>query len=98
MLRRDLYIGRVAWNRAKFIKKPGSRKRIRRERPQSEWRLMERPELHMLGDEVWRAVQDRLAWAGEAYGRKGRGQTLLGRGVHHLLTGFIQCGECGYNR
>ena len=95
MLRRELYIGRMVWNRARFIKKPGSRKRIRRERPQSEWRVKDRPELRILGDELWRAVQDRLAWAGEIYGRRKHGKALLGRGVHHLLTGFIKCGDAG---
>jgi hypothetical protein len=36
-------------------------------------------------------------WAGEIYGRRGQGKALLGRGVNHLLTGFIKCGECGHN-
>ena len=95
MLRRELYIGKVVWNRARFIKKPGSRKRIRQERAPSEWRVMERPELRIICDSLWRAVQDRLKWAGETYGR--RGAILLGRGVHHVLTGFLKCAECGHN-
>ena len=97
MLRRELYIGRMVWNRSKFVKKPGSRKRIRRERPQSEWSVSERPELRILPDELWRAVQDRLAWTGAAYGRRGKGRNLIGRGVHHLLSGFLKCAECGSN-
>ena len=97
MLRRELYVGRFIWNRSKFIKKPGSRKRIRRERPQSEWRIKERPDLRIIPDELWRAVQVRLARTGETYGRRGPGKALLGRGVHHLLTGFVKCGECGHN-
>jgi hypothetical protein len=97
MLRRELYVGRVVWNRSKFVKKPGSRKRLRRERPQSEWRMVDRPELRILGDEIWRAVQDRLAWTGVAYGRRGKGRNLIGRGVHHLLSGFLKCAECGSN-
>lgn len=97
MLRRELYLGRSIWNRARFIRKPGSHKRIRRERPQSEWRITERPELRIITDELWQAVQGRLVWANETYGRRGRGRELIGRGVHHLLTGFIKCGECGHN-
>ena len=97
MLRRELYVGRVVWNRCKFVKKPGSRKRIPRERPQSEWILSARPELRILPDELWRAVQDRLAWTGAAYGRRGKGRNLIGRGVHHLLSGFLKCAECGSN-
>ena len=97
MLRRELYVGRVIWNRSKFVKKPGTRKRIRRERPQSEWSVSERPELRILSDELWRAVQGRLAWTGEVYGRRGRGRNLIGRGAQHLLTGFLKCAECGSN-
>ena len=38
MLRRELYRGRVIWNRGQFIKAPGTNKRVRRERPRGEWR------------------------------------------------------------
>ena len=31
MLRRELYAGRVVWNRSRFVKAPGSNKRLRRE-------------------------------------------------------------------
>ena len=97
MLRRTLYVGRVIWNRSKFVKKPGTRKRIRRERPQTEWSVSERPELRILNDELWQAVQDRLAWTGEVYGRRGKGKNLIGRGANHLLSGFLKCFECGSN-
>ena len=33
MLRNQLYIGRQIWNRSQFVKRPGTNKRVRRERP-----------------------------------------------------------------
>ena len=45
MLRRDLYAGKVVWNSSRFIKVPGTNKRVRRARPQSEWRTVPHPEL-----------------------------------------------------
>jgi hypothetical protein len=44
MLRRELYVGRVIWNRSRFTKVPGTNRRVARPRPSSEWRLSERPE------------------------------------------------------
>jgi DNA invertase Pin-like site-specific DNA recombinase len=37
MLRRDLYQGRIVWNKSKFIKTPGTNKRLRRPRPAAQW-------------------------------------------------------------
>jgi site-specific DNA recombinase len=37
MLKNELYIGNVVWNRTKFVKVPGTNKRRRRARPESEW-------------------------------------------------------------
>jgi DNA invertase Pin-like site-specific DNA recombinase len=38
MLRRDLYNGRIVWNKSRFVKQPGTNKRLRRARPQTEWK------------------------------------------------------------
>src|SRR5258706_1542619 len=38
MLRRERYVGRVVWNSARFVKRPGSNKRVSRPRPKSERR------------------------------------------------------------
>ena len=41
--------------------------------------LKDRPERRIIGDELWGAVQDRLVWTGETYGRREHGKALLGR-------------------
>jgi site-specific DNA recombinase len=96
MLRRSLYIGQMIWNRSRFIKVPGSNKRVARPRPRSEWRTSERPELRIVSDELWQAVQLRQTRMQQLYGGN---HGLLNRSASsgHLLTGFIKCGVCGAN-
>jgi site-specific DNA recombinase len=97
MLRRELYIGRMVWNRSRFIKVPGTNKRVARPRPKSEWRISERPELRIVCDQLWQAVQARQAIFKTLYG--GQQQGLLNRSASsgNLLTGFLKCGSCGAN-
>jgi site-specific DNA recombinase len=98
MLRNERYIGKEIWNRARFVKAPGSNKRLRRERPRSEWRIVERPELRIVSDEQWRCVQDRLQWVKQRFGIQNH-PGLLRRAAssRYLLSGFLKCGVCGAN-
>jgi site-specific DNA recombinase len=96
MLRRDLYAGRVIWNRSRFIKVPGTNRRVARPRPRSEWQISERPDLRIVSDELWQAVQLRQTRMQQLYGGN---HGLLNRSASsgHLLTGFIKCGLCEAN-
>ena len=99
MLRRERYVGRVVWNRNRFVKRPGTNKRTSRPRPRGEWRILEVPELRIISADLWQRVQDRLAETKRIYGRGGGGSGLLNRAAisPYLLTGFIKCGRCGAN-
>jgi site-specific DNA recombinase len=91
MLRNPIYIGKVIWNRDRFIRTPAG-KRVARPRPESEWRRLDAPELRIIDDDLWERVQRTLAWKREHYGRGGG---MYGRVSNHLLTGFLRCAECG---
>jgi site-specific DNA recombinase len=95
MLRRELYVGRVVWNRSRFVKAPGSNKRLRRERPMNEWRIVERPELRIIDEALWIRVQKRIERIAEQF--KGKRPGLYNRAATspYLLTGFLRCGSCG---
>ena len=98
MLRRDLYAGKVIWNSSRFVKVPGTNKRVRRMRPESVWRTVLHPELQIINDELWRRVKERQEGLLASYGgakRKG----LLPRSVTspYLLSGLLKCGLCGGN-
>jgi len=96
MLRRDLYRGQVIWNRGRFVKSPGTNKRVRRERPRDEWRITDRPELRIVSEELWEGVRSRLEWIKVHYRGVAR-PGLLHRSAssHNLLTGFLKCATCG---
>jgi site-specific DNA recombinase len=96
MLRRDLYVGRVIWNRSRFIKVPGTNKRVARPRPRSEWRTSDRPDLRIVSGELWQVVQLRQTRMQQLYGGN---HGLLNRSASsgHLLTGFLKCGLCAAN-
>jgi site-specific DNA recombinase len=66
MLRRELY--RYAnRNRTKFVKTPGTNKRIARPRPRSEWQVQDVLELRIISDDLWSRVQKRQNCLKEVY-------------------------------
>jgi site-specific DNA recombinase len=98
MLRRELYVGRIVWNRSRFIKQPGTNKRVRRERPKNEWRIVEQPDLRIIAVDLWERVQARLAFVAKTFGNGWRsGLQNRAASSPHLLTGFLKCGSCGAN-
>ncbi len=73
--------------------------KCQRARAESEWVRLERPDLRIVPEPLWQAVEQRLKASREAYLRATNGQ-LWGRpasGVEsrYLLTGLAQCRECG---
>ena len=60
MLKNELYIGNVVWNRSKFVKVPGTNKRQRRARPESEWLRASNAELAIVPADLWSAVRARF--------------------------------------
>jgi hypothetical protein len=77
----------MVWNRSKWIKHPETGHRVRQERPQSEWIVSKHPELAIVDDATWEAVQTRL----QQRRRPNRG----GSSPRHLLSGLLRCGQCG---
>lgn len=96
MLHRDLYAGRLIWNRSQFVKEPGTNRRVCRPRPKTEWRVMERPELRIVSDQLWKSVQARLSRMQEIYGNCDRpGLMTRAASSRYLLSGLLKCGLCG---
>jgi DNA invertase Pin-like site-specific DNA recombinase len=95
MLRRELYAGRIIWNRSRFVKQPGTNKRLRRERPKNEWLIVEKPELRIIDDALWDRVQQRLEFVAQHFGGARPGLHRRAASSPQLLTGFLRCGSCG---
>jgi site-specific DNA recombinase len=83
MLHNERYAGRLIWNRSVWHKDPDTGRRLRRERPRSEWIIRAIPA--MVDEMTWRRVQARFHGP-----RPGRGGT-----PRYLLSGLLDCALCG---
>ena len=61
ILNNELYIGRLVWNRLRFIKDPQTGKRVSRLNPASAWVTKEVPELRIVDQALWDQVKARQA-------------------------------------
>ena len=96
MLYNERYVGRLIWNKAKFVKVPGTNRRVARPRPEKEWKIREAPQLRIVPQELWTMVQHRLLRMRAVYAQ-GRPNGLLSRSASskYLFSGILICSECG---
>jgi hypothetical protein len=64
MLRNSIYVGRIVWNKVRMVKDPSNGKRLSRPNPESEWQTANVPELRIMPDDLFEAVQAQLAGPG----------------------------------
>jgi site-specific DNA recombinase len=97
ILRNELYIGRLVWNKQRYLKDPSTGRRLARINPESEWITQDVPELRIVKDGLWERVQARLAGIRDSAGvQKARESKFwLRRRAKHLLNGLVRCGVCG---
>ena len=95
MLMNELYRGRRVWNRSRWVRVPRTRQRRRVARPRSEWIVQDRPELRIVDDALWDAVQARRARVRTRYEASrefGKSKSAYGK---YLLSGLLFCATCG---
>ncbi|WP_448956660.1 recombinase family protein [Labrys neptuniae] len=98
ILNNELYVGKLVWNRQRFIKDPDTGKRQARANPESEWVTQDVPELRIFDDTLWQAVKARQS--GNRIERSDEGYADIRsinyrRRPKHLFSGLIKCGCCG---
>ena len=95
ILNNEMYVGRLVWNRQRFIKDPDTGKRVSRINPQSEWIVQEVPELRIIDQDLWdqAKTRQRSVNADRETGDPNRLHERQ-RGKY-LLTGLTKCGCCG---
>jgi site-specific DNA recombinase len=94
----ELYVGRLVWNRQRFIKDPATGKRQSRINPREEWVIVDVPDLRIIDDDLWARVKDRQSDLAFDDGKQHSGAALNDRHRRrHLLSGLIKCGRCGAN-
>ncbi len=89
ILNNDLYVGKLIWNRLRYIKNPDTGKRVSRLNPQEEWIRKDVPDLRILEQDVWDAVKAK------------QGAIKKNKPFHkhrrppNLFSYLLKCGECG---
>ncbi len=61
ILNNELYVGRLVWNRQRYVKHPDTGKRTARLNPPTEWTTKDVPELRIIDDALWQAAKGRQA-------------------------------------
>ena len=96
ILNNELYIGRLVWNRQRFIKDPQTSKRQAIMNPTSEWIVEEVPHLRIIDDELWERVKHRQEKTRSRIVKDvGNIRSEKARRPRYLLSGLIKCGDCG---
>ena len=95
ILNNELYVGRLVWNRLRYLKDPDTGKRVSRLNEESEWVVQDVPALRIVDQETWdkaKARQQVLAYVAPAPGENTLNER---RRPKHLFTGLVRCGSCG---
>ncbi len=91
LLNNELYIGRLIWNRQRYVKDPDTGRRLARINPTEAWIAKDVPDLRIIDDDLWQAAKARQAStrhtmkAGIVYARRPK----------YLFSGLTQCESCG---
>jgi DNA invertase Pin-like site-specific DNA recombinase len=93
LLNNELYIGRLVWNRQRFVKNPDTGKRVARMNPSSEWIVKEVPELRIVAHDLWTATKERQARTRHVM--RTAGTLTSANRPKYLFSGLTKCGLCG---
>ncbi len=94
MLYNERYAAIWRFKQREWVRVPGSRKRLPRQRAAGEVITLERPDLRIIDAETWHAVQVSLRAIHHRYtGRDGRASRSRGRN-RYVFSGILRCGAC----
>ncbi|MDH3660463.1 MAG: recombinase family protein [Alphaproteobacteria bacterium] len=95
LLNNELYVGRLVWNRLRYIKDPDTGKRVSRPNPKSDWVVQRVPELRIIEDDLWEQVKERqAAILAKFETTPGRNRLNHTHRKKFLLSGLLSCSEC----
>jgi len=97
ILRNDLYVGRLVWNKQHYLKDPATGKRLARPNTKDQWIIEDVPHLRIIDDDLWNTVQDRLDGIRQspAVIKARKTRFWEHRRARHLFTGLTICADCG---
>ena len=89
MLANEVYVGRIVWNRVGKIKNPTTGKKVPRINKREEWHRTEAPQLRIVDETTWTAVEARLEE------RRCGPRASVVTNKTRLLSGLLKCAVCG---
>jgi DNA invertase Pin-like site-specific DNA recombinase len=95
ILNNELYVGRLVWNRLRYVKDPDSGKRVSRPNPPSEWVTTAVPQLRIVEDKLWSRVTARQLEMRRAASSGDPKRFNQARRPKYLFSGLTKCAECG---
>jgi len=94
ILNNELYVGKLVWNRQRFIKDPETGKRQARLNPETAWITEDVPELRIIDDQLWDAAKRRQNATRGVIGAPLGPRPERARRPVYLFSGMLQCGCC----
>ena len=102
LINNELYIGKLVWNRLRYIKDPTTGKRVSRINPREKWITTDVPELRIVDEALWQNAKARqgeltIKYANVITATRAAHANRL-NGTHRprsLLSGLLVCGCCG---
>ena len=97
LINNELYVGRLVWNRLRYVKDPQTGRRVSRLNPPEALIVTEVPDLRIVDAALWDRVKHRqgeIAADPRVAAIKATRFWEKKREVH-LLTGLLRCGCCG---
>jgi site-specific DNA recombinase len=94
ILNNELYIGRLVWNRLRYIKDPDTGKRVSRPNRPEDLVIKEVHELRIIDDGLWKAAKKRQGER-KAHWSTGKLSFWDRKQPRYLFSGLMRCGACG---
>ena len=95
ILNNELYVGKLVWNRLRYIKDPDTGRRVSRLNPECEWVVHEVPDLRLIDQDIWDAVKARQSRLAYDVVETSPNPLNDRRRPKHLFAGLVKCGCCG---
>jgi site-specific DNA recombinase len=96
ILNNELYIGRIVWNRLRYVKDPETGKRISRLNGPDRWVVQDAPELRIIPQDLWEKAKNRqLSLKRDTRPDVHEKPFWARQRPRFLITGLAKCGECG---
>jgi hypothetical protein len=95
ILNNELYIGRLVWNRLRYIKDPDTGRRVSRPNPPSDWVTTDVPQLRIVDDELWSQVKARQVEMRRVTSNGDPTRFNQARRPKYLFSGLTKCAQCG---